>query len=142
MDRYRSGLRRWAYWASGGMSRRAAAISLPASCVLSDGGGGSGGGGARAVIPGGRESRRPELLPAVLGSCTCLYVAVRMIGGADGPPHVHMADSVLPRASLRGHFRRSGSVWRCRQERSVKPSAQPTLVRTQHLPHVSAGQSR
>src|SRR5437870_11050946 len=26
--------------------------------------------------------------------------------------------------------------------RSVKPSAQPTWVRTQHLPHVSAGQSR
>ena len=27
-------------------------------------------------------------------------------------------------------------------ERSVKPSAQPTLVRTQHLPPVSAAQSR
>src|SRR5580700_5085984 len=26
-------------------------------------------------------------------------------------------------------------VWRWTQERSVKPSAQPTLVRTQHLPH-------
>ncbi len=25
-------------------------------------------------------------------------------------------------------------MWRCGQERSVKPSAQPTLVRTQHLP--------
>ena len=25
-------------------------------------------------------------------------------------------------------------MWRCRQERAVKPSAQPTLVRTQHLP--------
>ena len=34
------------------------------------------------------------LLPAVLGSCTDLYVAVRRIGGADGPAHVHIADSV------------------------------------------------
>ncbi len=33
-----------------------------------------------------------------------------------------------------------GYVTRC-EERSVKPSAQPTLVRTQHLPPVSAGQS-
>ncbi len=30
---------------------------------------------------------------------------------------------------------RSEGIWRCRQERTVKPSAQPTLVRTQHLPH-------
>src|SRR5579863_9200143 len=35
------------------------------------------------------------------------------------------------------HLRRSEAIWRCRQERTVKPSAQPTLVRTQHLPHVA-----
>ena len=28
------------------------------------------------------------------GLCTCLYVAVRRIGGADDPVHVHIADSV------------------------------------------------
>jgi hypothetical protein len=42
---------------------------------------------------------------------------------------------------------RSASVlvsrgWLGRNERAVKPSAQPTLVRTQHLPHISAVQSR
>jgi hypothetical protein len=31
-------------------------------------------------------------------------------------------------------FMQVGGMWRCRQERAVKPSAQPTLVRTQHLP--------
>ncbi len=92
-------------------------------------------GGARAVVPRRRETWRPEvLLPAVLGSCTGLYVAVRRIGGADGPAHVHIADSVAAGGIMRGRFRRSGVIWRCRQERSVKPSAQPTLVRTQHLP--------
>jgi hypothetical protein len=35
---------------------------------------------------------------------------------------------------IQHRLRRSQAKWRCRQERSVKPSAQPTLVRTQHLP--------
>ncbi len=91
-------------------------------------------GGPRAVVPGTGESGAEVLLPAGLGSCTGLYVAVRRIGGADGPAHVHIADSVAAGGIMRGRFRRSGVIWRCRQERSVKPSAQPTLVRTQHLP--------
>jgi hypothetical protein len=38
----------------------------------------------------------PEvLLPAVPGSWTGLYTPVRGIGGADGPAHVHMVDSVV-----------------------------------------------
>jgi hypothetical protein len=31
-------------------------------------------------------------------------------------------------------FAQVRGIWRCRQESTVKPSAQPTLVRTQHLP--------
>ena len=42
----------------------------------------------------------PEvLLPAVLGSCTGLYVAVRRIGGADGPAHGHIDDMHRARLS-------------------------------------------
>jgi hypothetical protein len=68
------------------------------------------------------------------GTCTGLYVAVRAIGGVDGPAHVHIVDSVAGLGVMRGRFRRSEPIWRCRQERPVKPSAQPTLVRTQHPP--------
>src|SRR5580704_6494751 len=82
--------------------------------------------------------RAKVFLPADLrelsGLCTGLYVAVRRIGGADGPVHVHIADSAPATTIIQCRFRRSDAVWRCRQERSVKPSAQPTLVRTQHLP--------
>jgi hypothetical protein len=34
----------------------------------------------------------------------------------------------------RGSFMQVSAMWRHREDRSVKPSAQPTLVRTQHLP--------
>ena len=76
------------------------------------------------------------------GSCTGLYAAVRGIGGAYGPGHVHMVDRVVAAGITRPCLHRSGGVWRWRKERAVKPSAQPTLVRTQHLPPVSAGQNR
>jgi hypothetical protein len=46
----------------------------------------------------------------------------------------HIADSVAAANRVRWCLRSSEAVRRCRQERSVKPSAQPTLVRTQHLP--------
>ena len=54
------------------------------------------------------------LLPAVLGNCTGLYVAVRRIGGAEGPAHVHIADSVAAGGIIRGCFRRSEPMRRCR----------------------------
>jgi len=82
------------------------------------------------------------LLPAVSGSCTGLYVAVRGIGGTGASAHVHIADSVPAASLVKCRFRRSAGMWRCRQERTVKPSAQPTLVRTQHLPRKSPAQSR
>ena len=90
-------------------------------------------GGPRTVVPGTGESGAEVLLPAGLGSCTGLYVAVRGIGGEGAGAHVHMADSAETNIIERC-LRRSEGMWRCRQERSVKPSAQPTLVRTQHLP--------
>ena len=91
-------------------------------------------GGPRAVVPGTGESGAEVLLPAGLGSCTGLYVAVRGIGGGGAGAHVHMADSVAGTSIIQRRLCRSGDMWRCRQERAVKPSAQPTLVRTQHLP--------
>ena len=42
----------------------------------------------RTVVPGTGESGAEVLLPAGLGSCTGLYVAVRRIGGADGSAQV------------------------------------------------------
>ena len=61
-------------------------------------------------------------------------VAVRVIGRPGAGVHGHIADSVLTANITQLRLRRSDGMWRCRQERSVKPSAQPTLVRTQHLP--------
>ncbi len=94
-------------------------------------------GGLRAVVPGTGESGVEALLPAVLANCTSLYVAVRGVGGGGAGAHVHMADSVAGTSIIERRLCRSGGMWRCRQERSVKPSAQPTLVRTQHLPHAA-----
>jgi hypothetical protein len=47
---------------------------------------------------------------------------------------VHMVYSPPGMSIIQHRLRRSQAKWRCREERSVKPSAQPTLVRTQHLP--------
>jgi hypothetical protein len=85
-------------------------------------------------FPGIGGSGAEVLLPAGLGSCTGLYVAVRGIGGEGAGAHVHMADSVAGTYIIERCLCRSEGMWRCGQERSVKPSAQPTLVRTQHLP--------
>ena len=65
------------------------------------------------------------------GQCPCLSV---QIGGWKARGHGHIADSVTADASTYRHLCSSEAVWRCRQESTVKPSAQPTLVRTQHLP--------
>ena len=74
------------------------------------------------------------LLPAGLGvlrllrACTWLCMDVWSAG-------VDVHASALRMSILMRRLCRSDDIWRCRQERSVKPSAQPTLVRTQHLPH-------
>jgi hypothetical protein len=64
-----------------------------------------------------------------------LSVAVRAMGGPSACVHGHMADSVAAADAIKRHLRSSGATRWCREQRSVKPSAQPTLVRTQHLPH-------
>jgi hypothetical protein len=61
-------------------------------------------------------------------------VAVRPTRRLDARVHGHIADSVGATDAIEGHLRRSGPCDRAGRERSVKPSAQPTLVRTQHLP--------
>jgi len=63
-----------------------------------------------------------------------LSVAVRAMSGPDACVHGHMADSVAAADTIKSHLRSSGTTRWCREQRSVKPSAQPTLVRTQHLP--------
>ena len=78
-------------------------------------------GGPPAVVPGTGESGAEVLLPAGLGSCTGLYVAVRGIGGGGAGTHVHMADSVAGTNIIERRLCRSEGMWRCRQERSVKP---------------------
>jgi hypothetical protein len=54
--------------------------------------------------------------------------------GPRPPAHGHMADRQDREAGNRPHNRRSGGIWTYQGKRSVKPSAKPTLVRTQHLP--------
>jgi len=61
-------------------------------------------------------------------------VAVRAIRRPGADIHGHMADSVVAANLAWWCLRSSEAIWRCREERTVKPSAQPTLVRTQHLP--------
>jgi hypothetical protein len=77
-------------------------------------------GGPPAVVPGTGESGAEVLVPAGLGSCTGLYVVVRRIGGEGAGAHVHMADSVAGTNIIERCLCRSGGMWRCRQERSVK----------------------
>jgi hypothetical protein len=61
-------------------------------------------------------------------------VVVRVIQRLGARGHGHIADSVVAATLVWWRLHRSEGMWRCRQERTVKPSAQPTLVRTQHLP--------
>jgi hypothetical protein len=56
--------------------------------------------------------------------------------------HGRIADGGGRGRSLERRMRWSTAYGSCEGERSVKPSAQPTLVRTQHLPRKSPGQSR
>ena len=70
---------------------------------------------------------RSVLVNALRGRCPC--------GRAARSPQARtVTDSVVPANPAWQYLHRSEAIWRCR-ERSVKPSAQPTLVRTQHLPH-------
>jgi hypothetical protein len=65
-------------------------------------------GGPALWFPGPRESGAEMLLPAGLGSCTCLYVAVRGIGGGGAGAHVRMVDSVAGTSIIERRLCRSG----------------------------------
>jgi hypothetical protein len=65
--------------------------------------------------------------------------AIRRLGACG---HGHIADSVVTADLIRWCLRRSEGNWRWGQERSVKPSASPTQVRTLDLPLKIPGQSR
>ena len=99
---------------------------------------------SRRMTLGGWTARQRRYLrfPAVRWRRRTLYVTVRAMGRAAARGHVHIADSVSTARPIRSCLCRSEAILGCRQERSVKPSAQPTLVRTQHLPLKSPGQSR
>jgi hypothetical protein len=59
------------------------------------------------------------------------------------PAHGHMADKQDRKAGDPRYIRRSGYIYTNQSNRSVKPSAQPTQVRTLHLPpHKTPGQAR
>jgi hypothetical protein len=84
-----------------------------------------------------QEPDLPATLPAGFGTAASFPGPVRGCP-CDGPP-----GSLRPR-TYSGQRRRGEAdpvvfvqvmaMWRGAEERSVKPSAQPTLVRTQHLP--------
>ena len=73
-------------------------------------------------------------LPLVLKAQPTGTDAVRACGRPAPRAHGHMADRADREDRCQPHIRRSGSIWLYQDTRSVKPSAQPTLVRTQHLP--------
>ena len=61
-------------------------------------------------------------------------VPVRASPGRRPRAHGHMTDRTGHAGQYQLENRRSGSVWPLRSKRSVKPSAQPTQVRTLDLP--------
>jgi hypothetical protein len=63
-----------------------------------------------------------------------LSVSVRGVRPLRSYQHGHIADRVGYSRAGRGSLTRSLAIPMGWAKRSVKPSAQPTLVRTQHLP--------
>jgi hypothetical protein len=70
-----------------------------------------------------------------------LSVPVRDGRRSAARAHGHIADRVGIHIAIKGCSARSAAIPMDKEERSVKPSAKPTLVRTQHLPpHITPGQ--
>src|ERR1700735_2895056 len=61
------------------------------------------------------------------------------IYGWSTSPRVHgrMTDSAYREDRYQPHKGRSWTIWPYQDKRSVRPSAKPTLVRTQHLPPIT-----
>src|SRR6266568_4594293 len=64
----------------------------------------------------------------------CLSVAVRGFAVVHRFRYGRMTDRNNPEDDRQGRMGRSGGLWPRRAKRSVKPSAQPTMVRIHHLP--------
>ena len=80
------------------------------------------------------RSQQTCLCPRLSRLARTLSVPVRGCGRPDFCAHGHMADRVSHEDRCHPHIGRSEDVYLCPGKRFVKPSAQPTLVRTQHLP--------
>ena len=88
---------------------------------------------AAALIYAGRLGEAEKFLTITEDRLRDQAAEGRVFTG-DARVHGHIADSVGAANAERQRLRRSAAIW-CEQERNtVKPSAQPTLVRTQHLP--------
>ena len=100
-----------------------------------------------AAMTRSSATRPPRPSSCTCRECFCLRVwefsgfcgrpvrACTWIGRVRARACVHMVYSASGMSIIVHRLCRSGAMWSCRQERTVKPSAQPTLVRTQHLPH-------
>ena len=101
-----------------------------------------------AAMTRSSATRPPRPSSCTCRECFCLRVwefsgfcgrpvrACTWIGRVRARACVHMVYSASGMSIIVHRLCRSGAMWSCRQERTVKPSAQPTLVRTQHLPHL------
>jgi len=93
-------------------------------------------GGPRAVIPGGSEPGGQGASACGFGNCTGLYVAVRRIGGADGPARVQVSGQRRGRgrheglfSQVRGHVEvQAGAV--CKTVGSAYVGSNPTPATT------------
>jgi hypothetical protein len=85
----------------------------------------------------GQTSRPGSAGRTVSGFLRTPSVPGRDFTRPDVPAHGHMTDRQDHKAGDRRDVRRSGYILVNQGNRSVKPSAQPTLVRTQHLPHAA-----
>ena len=82
-------------------------------------------------------ARKSHFLDVYAGSepLRTLSAPVRDFTRRNPSAYGHMTDRG-PREDHRPSYMRSSkAIWPYQDKRSVKPSAQPTLVRTQHLPH-------
>ena len=72
---------------------------MPVACLSIPGAQEDLAGWSRVVVPGPVHPAAGALLPAGLGSCTGLYVAVRRIRRAEGLARVHIDDMHRARLS-------------------------------------------
>ena len=113
-------------------------LAIPVVCLSVRGALGSGWVVRVQSFPVEGSWRARVLLPAGLAALWPLYMPVRGCpqDRRRGWPGARTYSGQRARCNCQEmSFSQVTGHIECRQERSVKPSAQPTLVRTQHLPH-------